>query len=228
MPVHDDLSYAGVCRVAVVEDAGPGGSLTQIQRVIRGIPGVRLVSSSTSLRACVAWAREAAAPDRPDLLMLDLGAERGRSPDHGLIEALVDLRIRVILLSAMAAPEVLAAMLGAQIAEVVGRSGSDRDIVSAVQAILASRQGSDSGDGATSTEALSGVRPQLSVQEERTLSLYGSGLTLTAVAGELGVAVATARTYLARLKHKYASAGRPLHTKVELAHEAVSRQSSPT
>lgn len=64
-------------------------------------------------------------------------------------------------------------------------------------------------------------RPKLSIQEERALVLYASGLTLDAVAESIGVKPDTAKQYLERVKKKYAAVGRPARTKVDLSRVAL-------
>lgn len=61
------------------------------------------------------------------------------------------------------------------------------------------------------------ARPQLSPQEHAILIAYASGATLAAAARRAGVAYGTAREYLERVKRKYADAGRPTYTKLDLA-----------
>lgn len=61
------------------------------------------------------------------------------------------------------------------------------------------------------------ARPQLSPQEQAILLAYASGATLAAAARRAGVAYGTAREYLERVKRKYADAGRPTYTKLDLA-----------
>lgn len=46
--------------------------------------------------------------------------------------------------------------------------------------------------------------------------LYGSGLTLDAAAAALGIRKNTAKTYMSRIKAKYAKAGRTVRTKLDL------------
>jgi DNA-binding NarL/FixJ family response regulator len=59
------------------------------------------------------------------------------------------------------------------------------------------------------------TRPQLSAQERRVLELYASGMTLDAVARRAGIAPGTAKEYLARVKRKYESVGRPILSRVD-------------
>jgi two-component system, NarL family, nitrate/nitrite response regulator NarL len=63
--------------------------------------------------------------------------------------------------------------------------------------------------------------PRLSQQEEAVLTAYLSGLTMVASARRVGVGLGTAKQYLERVKRKYAAAGRPAYTKLELAQRAV-------
>lgn len=60
-------------------------------------------------------------------------------------------------------------------------------------------------------------RPALSSQERAVLVAYASGMTLQCAARKLGIGVGTAKEYLDRVKQKYGAAGRPAHTKLELA-----------
>ena len=52
------------------------------------------------------------------------------------------------------------------------------------------------------------------------LLAYASGLTLDAVAEQVGIRPSTAKTYLERVKAKYREIGRPAYTKLELAQRA--------
>lgn len=60
-------------------------------------------------------------------------------------------------------------------------------------------------------------RPGPSTQERAVLLAYASGMTLAAAARNAGVRPATAKKYLDRVMEKYARAGRPAYTKLELA-----------
>jgi DNA-binding CsgD family transcriptional regulator len=61
----------------------------------------------------------------------------------------------------------------------------------------------------------------LSPQELRALALYVSGLPLKSVARQMGVQYETAKSYLDRVRAKYAQVGREARTKVELRNRAV-------
>lgn len=61
----------------------------------------------------------------------------------------------------------------------------------------------------------------LSVREGEALVLYAGGLPLKSVARQMNVGSATAKEYLTRVRAKYAAAGRPANTKIELHRRAV-------
>ena len=61
---------------------------------------------------------------------------------------------------------------------------------------------------------------KLSPQEQRALALYASGMKLEAVARAMDVQVGTAKEYIRRVRDKYAAAGDPLPSKVDLYRKA--------
>lgn len=67
-------------------------------------------------------------------------------------------------------------------------------------------------------EILSGVSdvPALSPRELTALTLYAAGLTMGAVAENMGVSTHTAREYIDRVRVKYGSLGRSVRTRTEL------------
>ncbi|HET6153984.1 MAG TPA: response regulator transcription factor [Marmoricola sp.] len=207
----------GYWKVAVVED-----HLFQRQHAVdllRAQEDLRVVCSAESMPAFLRWLRTAEAHERPHLLVLDLVVDRGPwvSPDD--VRQLVRSGIRVLIFSEMSSPPLLRRVLQAGASGVVGKRDSESAFLEAVRTIVGlGRWMSPESDAVLgrSTGA-----PLLSDQEERTLVLYASGLTLPQVAVELGVKPETAKTYLDRVKAKYAAAGRPARSKVELNRIAV-------
>jgi two-component system, NarL family, uhpT operon response regulator UhpA len=63
--------------------------------------------------------------------------------------------------------------------------------------------------------------PKLSEQERRVLVLYASGLPMKSVARRLDVGYETAKSYLGRVREKYAECGRDAHSKIDLRRRAV-------
>jgi DNA-binding NarL/FixJ family response regulator len=204
-------------RVAVVED-----HLLQRERtkqLLDGHPGLRVVFTGDSLPDFMRWLGSTTPAERPHLLVLDLVVDRGESADPETVRALTRAGLRVLVLSAMASPPQVREILRAGVGGVVGKRDSEEDIIAAAWTVL--------GRGQWMTPELAAViagdaqRPALSDQEERALVLYASGLTLDAVAESLGVKRDTAKTYLDRVKAKYAGVGRPVHSKVDLSRVAL-------
>jgi DNA-binding NarL/FixJ family response regulator len=63
--------------------------------------------------------------------------------------------------------------------------------------------------------------PRLSEQERRVLVLYASGLPMKSVARRLDVGYETAKSYLGRVREKYAECGREARSKIDLRRRAV-------
>lgn len=64
-------------------------------------------------------------------------------------------------------------------------------------------------------------RPALSPQEARALRLYATGMPMKSVARRMTLSEETVKQYVARVRDKYARAGRAAPTKIELYHRAV-------
>jgi DNA-binding NarL/FixJ family response regulator len=63
--------------------------------------------------------------------------------------------------------------------------------------------------------------PKLSDQERRVLVLYASGLPMKSVARRLDVGYETAKSYLGRVREKYADCGRDARSKIDLRRRAI-------
>lgn len=203
-------------RVAVVED-----HLLQRRRTeeLLDSQGLEVVCSCETLPEFVDWLGRCDPGRRPHLLILDLTVERGPSVDPRVVQTLTGGGMRVLVLSALASPTQVREVIRAGVGGVLGKRDSESDIVAAIWAVL--RRGHWVTPELAGLMAADAARPRFSDQEERALVLYASGLTLDAVAAALGVRPDTAKKYLARVKAKYAAAGRPARTKVDLGREAM-------
>ncbi|MFC0681959.1 response regulator [Lysobacter korlensis] len=65
------------------------------------------------------------------------------------------------------------------------------------------------------------VKPKLSTGEAQALSLYASGLSAVEVADRMDVQYETVKTFLRRVREKYARVGRPASRKAELIRRAA-------
>jgi len=199
-------------RIAIVEDHLLQRKSTEA--LIGAQAGLRVVWSGETLPEFEAWLATVPDGKRPQLLILDLMVERGPSVDPDRVREFTRSGIRVLVLSAMASPELVRKILRAGVGGIAGKRDTEENIVGAIWTIL--------GRGHWLTPELAAViagdaeRPKLSDQEERALVLYASGLTLAAVAEAIGVKQDTAKKYLSRVKAKYAETGRPASTKLDL------------
>ena len=69
--------------------------------------------------------------------------------------------------------------------------------------------------------AAEAVKPKLSTGEAQALSLYASGLSAVEVADRMDVQYETVKTFLRRVREKYARVGRPASRKAELIRRAA-------
>jgi DNA-binding NarL/FixJ family response regulator len=156
----------------------------------------------------------------PALVLLDLDLD-GTPVSADVVRDLVERGSDILVVSALGDPRTIRALLAAGVAGFVSKRESTDALLEAVAAVLR-------GESWTTPE-LAGVlagddapdRPSLSPQEHRALVLYASGLTLDSVARRMDVKPGTVREYLARVRTKYASTGRPVRTKTDLYREAL-------
>jgi two-component system, NarL family, uhpT operon response regulator UhpA len=153
------------------------------------------------------------------LLDIDLGDDVPASPK--IIE-LTAAGVGVVVVSGFADPRRVRECIGAGAFGYVPKSEEAATIVAAVRAaatgeayvtpeLAAMLMADEPGDAG----------PALSPQERRALVLYASGLPLKSVARQLDISVETAKTYLSRVREKYAQAGREARTKIALHRRAV-------
>lgn len=153
------------------------------------------------------------------LVLLDLDLAHGERAHPAQLERLTAAGTVVLIVSALATPASVKAMLAAGVAGVVSKRDGLSQLGEAVDAVV-------SGGNWTSPELAAVLandprRPALSSQEERALVLYASGLKLEAVARRLGVAPSTAKQYIDRVRDKYTELGRDARTKTQLYAAAV-------
>jgi two-component system uhpT operon response regulator UhpA len=153
------------------------------------------------------------------LLDLDLGDDIAASAK---IVELAAAGVAVVVVSMFADPRRVRECIAAGALGYVPKSENAVEIAHAVRAAA-------QGEGHV-TPALAAMlvadepdetTPALSPQERRALVLYASGLPLKSVARQLDISVETAKTYLTRVREKYAHAGREARTKIALHRRAV-------
>lgn len=152
----------------------------------------------------------------PDVVLLDLNLRDRTDPADNVRRVLASGGLVIMVSTIPDADGVLATLE----AGAAGYLTKDQDL----EALLAAIREVAAGGSALSPELAFMIsrdsrpqRPQLSAQERTVLTAYASGATLAAAARRAGVAYGTAREYLERVKRKYADAGRPTYTKLDLA-----------
>jgi DNA-binding NarL/FixJ family response regulator len=185
-----------------------------------------LGAEASDLRVCAAVASYAELlghPEHPvDVALLDLELGDGVSPAVKIVE-LAAAGVAVVVVSSFADPRLVRECLAAGACGYVPKSDNAAEIVLAIRAAA---QGESHLTPALAAMLVADDHddesvPALSPQERRALVLYASGLPLKTVARQLDISVETAKTYLARVREKYAQAGREARTKIALHRRAV-------
>lgn len=129
---------------------------------------------------------------------------------------------KVIVMSAFGGPVLRNRIMSAGADGFFEKSESMADVLAEIRRIF----GIKSDDVApasratnSSTSAL--IRPKLSSGEQAALVLYANGRATKAVAEEMNVQYETAKTFLRRVREKYARAGRPASKRAELVRRAA-------
>jgi len=155
-----------------------------------------------------------------DLVVLDLRLSDGSTLVDNL-ELLVGAGVPVLALTGADNLVDLRVATRAGVLGVVRKTDSRDVIISAVR--LAAR-----GESIVTTEWAAAIDsdPQLpsaglSPKEQQVLALYASGEKSVTVAHRTGLSTNTVSEYVRRIRTKYAIAGRPAHTKIDLYKRAV-------
>jgi len=124
---------------------------------------------------------------------------------------------RVLVVSAMADPAQVEAMVEAGVAGFVSKRESPETLAEAVRTVLA--EGSWTSPEVAAVLLAGPRRPALTDLQRRVLVLYASGMKLDAVARTLTMSPGTASTHLKRARAKYAELGRSASSRVDLYRE---------
>lgn len=157
---------------------------------------------------------------RVDLVVLDIRLADGSTVAHNL-GVLHEHGARVLAFTAADDPDDLRAASKAGVLGIVRKSDSRDSILDAIR--RASR-----GEAIATTEWAAALdsdpdleSARLSPKEQEVLALYASGEKSVTVASRAGLSANTVSEYIRRIRWKYAMAGRPAHTKIDLYKRAV-------
>ena len=177
-------------------------------------PDITLVASVTSVDELVPKLGEL------DLVVLDIRLSDGSTVERNLA-LLQQHRAQVLAFTAADNPAELRAASRAGVLGIVRKSESRDAILEAIRAAARGRTVATTEWAAAIDADPLLASAGLSPKEREILALYASGDKSVTVANRAGLSAATVAEYVRRIRHKYAMAGRPAVTKVDLYKRAV-------
>ncbi|MCW4354838.1 response regulator transcription factor [Hoyosella sp. YIM 151337] len=159
-------------------------------------------------------------PHDLDLVVLDLRLGDGSSPKSN-VSSLHERGLKVLAFTGAENPYLVRSAARAGVLGVVRKSEPAAAVVDAIRCAAAGGQvvTTDWAAAIDGDPRLPDVG--LSPRQQEVLALYASGEKATRVAHLTGLAEQTVYDYLARIRQKYAEAGRPAPTKTDLFKRAV-------
>ncbi|AFR50324.1 response regulator receiver [Gordonia sp. KTR9] len=198
-------------RVGMVDDHR--SPIWGIERVLDPIADISLV--------CAASTVDGVLGGMPlDVVLLDLRLDDGTTPREN-VTTLSAAGVATVVYTSGEHPALLRSAARAGALGVVLKSADESVIIDAIRSAARGRavlttEWAAAIDGDPELAAV-----DLSPQLQKVLALYASGETSARVGAALGVSAETVNEYLKRIRQKYADAGRPTHTKVDLFKRAV-------
>lgn len=164
-----------------------------------------------------------AAETTVDVVLLDLQLEDGTQPAAN-VTALRATGAAVLVISVHGDRRHVRATIRAGASGYLIKDDDADKLTDAIRTVHA-------GHLALTTELMTLINddpPELSPQELHVLYLYGTGSTLAATARRLGIAIPTVRSYLDRIRTKWAATEEPVHDIRTLIHEYPHPDPPPT
>lgn len=129
---------------------------------------------------------------------------------------------KVIVLSSLDTREARDRAFAAGASEFLSKSLPMAAVMAAARRVMGMDAPDEAGHERTAAASpLQHLKPKLSPGEEEAFKLYVSGYSTVAVAERMNVQYETAKTYLRRVREKYAKVGRPAGKKAELIRRAA-------
>ena len=189
-----------------------------IERLLEAEPDLEMVCAGSTVDELLGQAGQLS--EGLDIVILDLRLGDASTPRENVIR-LTEAGIGTVVHASGEHPALLRSAAEAGVLGVVLKSAAEAEIIGAIRAAA-------QGNEVLTTEwaaAIDGdpelAAVDLSPQLQRVLALYASGETSATVGRSLGVTADTVNEYLKRIRQKYADAGRPTRTKVDLFKRAV-------
>lgn len=181
-----------------------------------------LVTSATTVDGLRSTCR-----DMPEIVVLDLRLADGTSPATN-VERLTAAGSQVLAYTSGESRYLLREVARTGVLGIVRKSEPLSALPAALLDIVRGHPRMDLTWAATVSDDPRTVNAKLSKHEQRIVSLFADGYTAQAVADTAGIALSTVEDYIRRIRAKYATAGRPAVTKVDLYKRAIEDGFLPT
>jgi DNA-binding NarL/FixJ family response regulator len=207
-------AMSATIRVAVIDNDKlvPAG----LRALLADHPDIAVVGAAGSVSDHLAAGAGA------DVVLLDLMLEDGTDPAAN-VAALRATGARVIVISVHGERRHVRSTLHAGACGYLVKDNEGATLAEAIRTVHA-------GGLALTTDLMSLINddpPPLSTQEYQALYLYGTGSTLAATAHRMGVSISTVRSYLDRVRAKWATTDQPVHDIRTLIHEYPHPRNGP-
>lgn len=155
-----------------------------------------------------------------DLVVLDLRLSDGSQPEEN-VDALHARGSHVLIYTGAEDRRLIQAAARSGALGLIRKSVSPEVLLDAIRTAADGREvfGTDWAAAIDADEVLQDAK--LSAREQEVLSLYASGETALSVAQQTGLSRETVADYVSRIRRKYADAGRPAHSRIDLYKRAL-------
>lgn len=199
-------------RIGVVEDHE--SVVIGLEAMLSGHPNLTIAASAPTVPDLLGSGQQL------DLVILDLRLADGSSPKSN-VEQLRDAGLEALVFTSAEDPYLVRLAAKAGVLGVLRKSEPTATVIAAIDAAA-------NGEQVVTTEWAAAIDGDpglhdvgLSPRQRDVLALYASGEKAARVASLTGLAPHTVNDYLARIRAKYAEAGRPARTKTDLYKRAV-------
>ena len=177
--------------------------------------GIRVVGTALTVDALLAG------PGRDaHVVLLDIDLGDGTTVERN-VAAILGAGPAVLVLSAAEKPLLVRAAMRAGALGYVLKSEGTSQVRAAIKAVAAGQDWISPHLAYILATDDAADRPALSPQESRALRLYATGMPMKSVARRMKISEETSKQYVCRVREKYARAGRPAPTKLDLYYRAV-------
>lgn len=155
-----------------------------------------------------------------DLVVLDLRLNDGSSPEDNVM-AITRMGANVLVYTGAEDRRMIQQAARSGALGLIRKSASPEVLLDAIRTAAEGKEvfGTDWAAAIDSDDALADAR--LSPREREILGLYASGETAYSVAQRTGLSRDTIADYITRIRKKYAAAGRPAQSRVDLFRRAL-------